>query len=609
MRELSPSCAGLGAGNAGVAVLNGGKRMRSRITHEEVLNASSHGLIATDLEGIVVSANKRIKRFFTLNPSDLLGIHLSKVIPSAAELVMMSLHSGTPQMGRLIPGTIGDLLLNITLIRGSRGIKGALCSFQQLEQLEFSARKLESYKNINRQLNAIFQSSSDGIWVCDGQGRVISVNEASEKLNGIRAGDVIGKTVREILAKGWFDRSVTVEVLETKRQVSIIQHLKRTRKILLVTGTPVFDETGKISMVVVNERDMTQLNAIREELEQSRRVTEKYQEELAELSLLELKKQEIIASNGQMRQVLRIALKLAHLEASNILILGESGTGKGLLAKFIHKNGNRQHKAFVQINCAALPESLLEAELFGYERGAFTGAREQGKIGLFELAHGGTLFLDEIGDLPLSVQAKLLKYLDDQEILRLGSLKPRRIDCTVIAATNRDLEELTRRQQFRQDLFYRLNTFTIRIPPLRERPEDLFDFVNHYLRDCNRTYHLRRRVSPATLKLLQSYPFPGNVRELKNLLKTAVVMGESEVLDDFLIKSLGLGLEPPFSPDSELKEPVSLADEIHATERQVLENALTQFRTTRELARHLGISQPTVVRKLKKYALSPRSMA
>jgi transcriptional regulator with PAS, ATPase and Fis domain len=265
-------------------------------------------------------------------------------------------------------------------------------------------------------------------------------------------------------------------------------------------------------MVVVNERDMTQLNAIREELEESRMVTEKYQEELAELSLLELKNQEIIASNAKMRQVLRVGLKLAHLEASNILILGESGTGKGLLAKFIHKNGKRQHSPFVQINCAALPENLLEAELFGYERGAFTGAREQGKIGLFELAHGGTLFLDEIGDLPFSVQAKLLKYLDDQEIMRLGSLKPRKIDCTVIAATNRDLEELTRSNQFRQDLFYRLNTFTVRIPPLRERPEDVFELVNYLLREYNRTYRLKRRISPETLKVLQAYPFPGNVR-------------------------------------------------------------------------------------------------
>jgi len=580
--------------------------MKAALTCKQILNASSHGVIATDAKGIILFANARIEDFFSLHPADIVGAPISDVLTGSASLVMTSLTSGTPQLGRYLEGIDRSLILNITLIRESGEVKGALCSFQEMEQLESSARKLESYKHLNRQLHAIFQSSSDGIWVCDGQGKVININDASEKLNGIKATDIIGKTVSEILSKGWFDRSVTLEVLETRRQVSIIQHLKTTQKILLVTGTPVFDEAGNISMVVVNERDMTQLNAIREALEESRMVTEKYQEELAELSLLELKKQEIIAGNTQMRQVLRIGLKLAHLEASNILILGESGTGKGLLAKFIHKNSKRQPNPFVQINCAALPENLLEAELFGYERGAFTGAREQGKIGLFELAHGGTLFLDEIGDLPFSVQAKLLKYLDDQEIMRLGSLKPRKINCTVIAATNRDLEELTRIHQFRQDLFYRLNTFTVRIPPLRERPEDVFELVNYFLREYNRTYHLKRRISPEAFKLLQSHPFPGNVRELKNILKTAMLMGEKDVVDDFILSSLGIRVEKPVVPKMALKEGGSLTDEIGVMEKQILEKALTQFKTTRELARHLGISQPTVVRKLKKYALSSR---
>jgi len=235
---------------------------------------------------------------------------------------------------------------------------------------------------------------------------------------------------------------VTLEVLETKRQVSVIQEIKRTKKILLATGTPAFDDEGNIFLVVVNERDMTQLNAIQKQLEQSRMVTEKYKNKLAEISLLELKDQEIVAEDKKMRQVMYLALKLAHLSASDILILGESGTGKGLLAKFIHKNSNRNKKPFIQINCATLPENLLEAELFGYEKGAFTGARQEGKAGLFELAHEGTLFLDEIGDLPHSLQAKLLKYLDDHEVMRLGGLKSKKIDCTIIAATNRDLEGL-----------------------------------------------------------------------------------------------------------------------------------------------------------------------
>ncbi|PIV01012.1 MAG: Fis family transcriptional regulator, partial [Syntrophobacterales bacterium CG03_land_8_20_14_0_80_58_14] len=295
-----------------------------------------------------------------------------------------------------------SLVLNITLIREHGTVTGAVCIFQDLEQFESSARRLESYTRLNRQLKAIFESSSDGIWVCDGQGKVIDVNGASEKLNGIHAKSVLGKTVTELLATGLFDRSVTLEVLETKRQVSVVQYIKKTKKVLLATGTPVFNEDGSIFLVVVNERDMTQLNAIRDQLEQSRMVTEKFKNELAELTVLELKNQEIITESDSMRDVLRIALKLAHVEASNILILGESGTGKGLLAKFIHQNGRRKNQPFVQINCAALPENLLEAELFGYETGAFTGAREQGKAGLFELAQGGTLFLDEIGDLPLS---------------------------------------------------------------------------------------------------------------------------------------------------------------------------------------------------------------
>jgi PAS domain S-box-containing protein/TyrR family helix-turn-helix protein len=582
--------------------------METVFSSQEILNASSHGVIATDRTGVIAFVNARVETFFGLRSQDALGKKISEVLPNCAPLVMTSLASRTPQLGRHLRGKSGDLLLNITLIHDASGLKGAVCSFQKMEQIEFSAQKLESYKNLNRQLQAIFQSSSDGIWVCDGEGRVININEASEKLNGIEAGDVVGKKVSEILSDGWFDRSVTLEVLETKRQVSIIQHLRKTEKILLVTGTPVFDEAGKIFMVVVNERDMTQLNAIREQLEESRLVTEKFQEELTELSLMELKKQEIVAENGKMRQVLRIALKLAHLEATNILILGESGTGKGLLAKFIHKNSKRQQKPFIQINCAALPENLLEAELFGYERGAFTGAREQGKIGLFELAQGGTLFLDEIGDLPFPLQAKLLKYLDDQEILRIGGLKPRKINCSVIAATNRDLEALTQRHQFRQDLFYRLNTFTIRIPPLRERPEDIFQLVNHFLRQYNRTYRLKRRISPEALKILQSYPFPGNVRELKNILKTAVLMGEKDILDEALISTLGFGMEPSTKPERAPLPSASLTGEVSAVEKQILEKALSEFKTTRELARQLGVSQPTIVRKLKKYDLSRRSI-
>jgi PAS domain S-box-containing protein/TyrR family helix-turn-helix protein len=578
--------------------------MAEKLTLKQVLDASNNGVIVVDASGSIVLANARIKPFFGLDPTRLPGASLMDVLPVAAPVVLESLQTGQPQLGCLIPGQPGNLVLNIGLVRENQQINGAVLSFQSLDHMEQSAQEFESYKQLNRQLNAIFHSSSDGIWVCDGRGTVIKVNKASEKLNSIKAADVVGQNVRDIVASGLFDRSVTLEVLETGRQVSAVQHIKRTGKLLLATGTPVFDEAGNISMVVVDELDMTQLNEIRAQLEQSRLVTEKFRDELAELSVLELKDQAIIAENASMRQVLAVALKLAHLEASNILILGESGTGKGLLAKFIHQNCKRHKKPFIQINCAALPESLLEAELFGYEKGAFTGAREQGKAGLFELAHEGTLFLDEIGDLPLPVQAKLLKYLDDQEIMRLGSLKPRKIDCIVIAATNRDLEELTRAKQFRQDLFYRLNTFTIRIPPLRERLEDIFELVNFFLRQYNRSYRVKTRLSPAALDALQSYPFPGNVRELKSLLKKAVIMSDRELLDDFIIGSLGEESGAVGRRVLEKRSPRTLSEGVDRVEREILAQALRKCKTTRQMARYLGISQPTVVRKLKKYGLS-----
>jgi len=577
--------------------------MDIRITYDQIFHSTSNGVVVTDASGNIVCINKRAEKILGLSTKKHSGIFISEVLPLTGPQVMECLRTGKSKLGHHIIGKKVDLVLNISLIRERKKIQGAVCNFQEMKQFESTAKKLESYRSLNHQLETIFKASSDGIWVCDGQGNVIDINEASEKLNGIRAKSIIGKNVSDLANNGLFDRSVTLEVLETKRQVSVVQLLKRTNKILLATGTPAFDDDGNIFLVVVNERDMTQLNTLQEQLEQSRMVTEKIKDELAELSLLELKSQEIVAENEDMRQVLHHALKLAHLEASDILILGESGTGKGLLAKFIHKNSNRCKKPFIQINCAALPENLLEAELFGYEKGAFTGARQEGKAGLFELAQEGTLFLDEIGDLPHPLQAKLLKYLDDHEVMRLGGLKPNKIDCLIIAATNRDLKTRVQQKRFRQDLFYRLNTFTIKIPPLRERPDDIFELVKFYMKKFGKEYRLNRRISSDALKLLQEYTFPGNVRELKNLLKKAVVMSENESIDEIIHQSLATGANSCTAATNDTQQRKSLTDHILDVEKEIIKNAMTQCKSTREMARHLKISQPTVVRKLKKHQL------
>ncbi|HPQ45571.1 MAG TPA: sigma 54-interacting transcriptional regulator [Syntrophales bacterium] len=462
---------------------------------------------------------------------------------------------------------------------------------------------LAFYKSRDRQLDAILNTSTDGIWVCDGSGMILSINRASEEFNGIRAQNFIGKNITYAAEKGIFDRSATLETIRAGREVAIVQYMTKKKHFLMVTGTPTFDEDGKISLVIVTERDMTQLNAMRDQLEETRMATEKYRDELAERSISELKDHGIIAESRETKSTLRTALKLAHLNASNILILGESGTGKGLLAKLIHKNSKRRNNPFVQINCAALPESLLEAELFGYEKGAFTGAHTHGKIGLFELAHEGTLFLDEIGDLPLTLQAKLLKYLDDKEIIRLGGTKSKKIDCTILAATNRNLEELSASKQFREDLFFRLNAFVLHMPPLRERPEDVLSLAGYFLEKYNKSFNAKKRMTTEVCKALVSYPFPGNIRELENILKQAVVMCEGDTLNTHIIQRLRYDKGKTVKTSQRYASPC-LNNQISVHEREILKAAMKKCRSTREMADYLGVSQSTVVRKVKKHNIS-----
>jgi PAS domain S-box-containing protein len=442
--------------------------------------------------------------------------------------------------------------------------------------------------------------------MCDHEGKVISINGASEKLGGIKRQDIIGKKVSDIVKNGLYSDYVTDEVIQTKQPVSQLQYNKNTNKTVLCTGIPVFDDVGNFSLVVINERDITQLEAMRMQLEEIRKETEKYKDKLSELSMQELKEQKVIAESEKMQEIMRTALKIAHMEVTGILILGESGTGKGLLAKFIHNCGKRKKKPFIQINCAALPENLLEAELFGYEKGAFTGAGSQGKPGLIELAHGGTLFLDEVGDLSYSLQAKLLKYLDDQEVIRLGGTKTKTIDCIVIAATNRDLEKLVQERRFREDLFFRLNTIPLVLPPLRDRVDDIFDLANHFLQDYNKKYKQNKMISPLTLSLVQAYPFRGNVRELKNLIKKAVIMSEGKRIDAHILSSIGNEVLDEWSQTTPKERGINnLADVLATLEKEMLKAAKRQCRTTRDMAKFLNVSQPSVIRKLKKHQLSP----
>jgi PAS domain S-box-containing protein len=572
----------------------------------QILQCSNHGIIATDLNGRITFVNKRAKKILSHRRTKFVGTALIKHMPKTGKLVADCLKSGKPQTGSQIFGKHVNLVVNINPMKERHTIKGVVCNFLTMDEFELSAKNLNSFSSLDRQFKTVFESSSDGIWICDHEGRVIRINKASEKLGGLKSTDIVGKKVSDIIKKGLYSDYVTDEVIQTKQPVSQLQHIKNTNKTVLCTGIPVLDDTGNLSLVVINERDITQLEALRMQLEEARKEREKFKDKISELSMQELKEQSVIAESEKMREIMRTALKIAHMEVTGILILGESGTGKGLLAKFIHNCGRRKKMPFIQINCAALPENLLEAELFGYEKGAFSGAGTRGKPGLIELAHEGTLFLDEIGDLSFSLQAKLLKYLDDHQVMRLGSTNSRIIDAIVIAATNHNLEILAKEKRFREDLFFRLNTISLNLPPLRERRDDMFDLANHFLRDYNRKYKQRKTISPLTLSLMQSYPFRGNVRELKNMIKKAVIMSEGRRIDPYILSGIGNDVLDEWSRPSPEEEKINnLPGVLVRLEKEMLKAAKRQCRTTRDMAKFLNISQPSVIRKLKQHHIPP----
>lgn len=566
----------------------------------DLVDSLTHGMVAVDLRGSVIHVNRTVRELFGLG-QHLLGRPCAEVFPELAPLLTQCCLSGEAEHNHSVVEHGFRLFGDVSPLQSGGRIVGAVACLYQRWQLEKAASDLNSTELLIQQLQAIFDSSSDGIWTCDADGVVLDMNTASEKLNGVKAGHVVGKPAADVFAQGLISYPVVSEVLSRKVQISRVQHVALTKKQLLVTATPAFDPTSQVFMVVVNERDVTDLNRLQEQLLREERAKEKAQNELKDLAMLELESKGIVAESPGMRRVLAMALKMATLDTLEALILGESGTGKGLLASFIHKNSPRRDKPFIPVNCAALPENLFEAELFGYEEGAFTGARRGGKAGLLELAGQGTIFLDEVGELPITVQAKLLKCLDDRSYLPLGGEVAKKVHCAVITATNRNLDRLVQAKKFRKDLFYRLNTFTLKIPPLRERVEDIFELATVYLQRFNEEYGTSKRMTHSGMKRLLAHGFPGNVRELIGLMKKAVIMSEGELLDEYLEQSLGAGkvAEKP----AQRAERRGLDEALKELERELLQQAMSCCANQRAMAEYLGVSQPTIARRLRQHGL------
>jgi len=355
---------------------------------------------------------------------------------------------------------------------------------------------------------------------------------------------------------------------------------------------------------VVYERDVTELDALQRELEQQEAIKDRFRNQMLEMQLEEIESRRVIAKSPCMQKALRQAIKVSAVD-STVLILGESGVGKGVFADLIHKYSSRSEKPLVKINCGAIPESLVEAELFGYDKGAFTGAQAKGKPGYFELADGGILFLDEIAELPLSSQVKLLRFLEDGRVMRVGGTQSRKLDVRIVAATHRDLHAMVDQGAFRLDLYYRLSVIPLHVPSLRERTECILPLLRHYLELLGERLGVRRRFSRAASEALLAYPWPGNVRELMNLCERLVVMSDAELIDlsdlpgDVVDRAGKAGTVP-----GRWHEEFTLPQAVESTERAMLLAARERHGNQTAMARALGVDQSTVARKMKKYGIS-----
>jgi len=465
------------------------------------------------------------------------------------------------------------------------------CDVAYIEDINFSV----SFDDVKELLDY----TNDAIFIDDMDGKTIWVNKACEEMYDIKKEDVVGKSIDFLEQKRIFYPSVAKLVFEQRKQVTIL-HSNKNGKQVLTTGTPIFLKNGNIKKVVSTSRDITELITLKNQLEDAQHRLEEYKELQKDIY------DDFIVKSKKMTDVIQLSRKLSQID-STVLITGESGVGKGKVAKYIHKLGIRKDKPFVKVNCGAIPEMLIESELFGYEHGAFTGSSKRGKIGLFELAQNGTIFLDEIGELPVNLQVKLLQAIQDKEIQKVGGIKTIKIDVRIITATNRNLREMVARNEFREDLYYRLNVVPIHIPPIRERHEDIIPLSRHFLKIYNSKFNVKKRMDPNTISCLMKYSWPGNVRELENIIERLVITSSHDIiLPDNLPNQIIENKE--YEHIISIPNLTNLKEIMEDVEKQIINEAVSKHKTTRSVAKALGVSQPTIVRKMSKYDIKYAEM-
>ncbi|MCG0275855.1 MAG: sigma 54-interacting transcriptional regulator [Thermosediminibacteraceae bacterium] len=459
---------------------------------------------------------------------------------------------------------------------------------QQKDVIEIQKIKMMPQEKKEKEIKAVLDATVEGIIAIDKNGIITAFNPAAEKILKIKAEEAIGRPVAEILAPD-IPMLRTLKTGESYDNVEIVLNGEKTKSHYITSGRPILDQDGNPVGAVASLQDIESVMELVYSFTQPAMITF----------------DEILGESEKIKKVKEIA-KIAAKGNSTVLIRGESGTGKELFARSIHMASPRRNKPFVAVNCAAIPDTLLESELFGYEEGAFTGAKKGGKQGLFKYADKGTLFLDEIGELSSYLQVKLLRVLQEGKIRLVGGNEEIPVDVRIIAATNRNLEKLMKEGQFREDLYYRLNVIPIFIPPLRERKEDIPLLTKHLIKKLSKKVGKKIfDISPEAMKKLMEYDWPGNVRELSNVIERAINLCDEEVIgvehlvlkEEEFDESLAIRQADGEKPCKRLKEVVEEA------EKKAIIEALSKSKSIREAARFLGVTHATILNKMKSYGI------
>lgn len=564
---------------------------------DAILNSTHDGMIAVNREGKVTLFNRAAERLIGMRAHEVMGRPIAEAIPNTR--LDRVLATGRAELNQPLELANGKkIVTSREPVRDREGKPiGAVAVFRDITEVQALTQQVTDLKSMKSHLQAIINSSDDAISVVDTEGRGVLINPAYTRLTGLTTKEVIGMPADTDISEG---ESMHMKVLKTGQPFrGVPMKVGPHRKDVVVNVAPiVIDGQLKGSVAIIH--DMSEIKQLTRELERARRI----------IRTLEAKYtfDDIIGSGEEMQVALREAKQGARTRAT-VLLRGESGTGKELFAHAIHNASSRKFNQFVRVNCASLSESLLESELFGYEEGAFTGALRGGKKGLFEEASGGTIFLDEIGELSLSTQAKLLRVLQEKEVVRVGGTKAIPVDVRVIAATHVDLEKAISRKRFREDLYYRLNVLPIHIPPLRNRKDDLEALSLFLIKKFNQEYgrHVSE-VSREALETLQSYDWPGNVRELENVLGRAMI---SMSFHDRIIQNEHLPplqlLRPsqsPPAPPLSYQGAETLQDVMARVEREHIRRALEGANGNKtEAARRLGISVRNLYYKMEKHGI------